>query len=101
MYCMRYHQSPQLKHSDRISVLDKIEDKFNYGDMTFPASFEDIQKFEEDNKITINIYRMKGEIEIVRQQAGDVGHCRNGMINLLYVQDEEGEQGHYIYISRN
>jgi hypothetical protein len=42
-YCMRFHQSPQTKHSDRITVLDKTEDKFDYGCMTFPPSLDDVK----------------------------------------------------------
>jgi hypothetical protein len=60
-YCMLYHQSPQAQKSHRTTALDKIEDKFDYGAMTFPASLEDIQQFEDDNKITINIFCMSGE----------------------------------------
>jgi hypothetical protein len=93
---MQYHQSPQTKHSDRITVLDKTEDKFDYGCMTFPPSLDNIKAFEEEMKITINIFRMRGEIEIVSLQDGNVLHCRNGMISLLLV--EEGEESHSIYI---
>jgi hypothetical protein len=96
-YCMRYHQSPQTKNSDRITVLEKAEDNFDYGCMTFPPSLDDIKDFEEENKITINIFRLKGETEIESLQDGNVLHCRNGMINLLLI--EEGEKSHYIYIN--
>ena len=87
-----------MKHSDRITVLDKTEDKFDYGCMTFPPSLDDIKEFEETNKITINIFRMKGEIEVVSLQDGNVLHCRNGMINLLFVR--EGEKSYSIYIKK-
>jgi hypothetical protein len=66
--------------------------------MTFPPSLDDIKAFEEENKITINIFRMRGETEIVSLQDGNVLHCRNRMINLLLV--EEGEQSHFIYIKK-
>jgi hypothetical protein len=51
-YCMHYHQSPQTKHSDRITVLDKTEDKFNYGCMTFPPSLDDIQRLRSRKQHT-------------------------------------------------
>jgi hypothetical protein len=57
---------------------------------------EDIQQFEDDNKLTINIYCMKGDTEIISSPDGDVLHRRSGMIKLLFV--EEGEQVHCIYI---
>ena len=95
-YCMLYHQSSQAEKANRVTALDKLVDKFNYGDMTFPASLEDIQKFEDDNEITINIFGMSGETDIITVQDGNVQHCRNGMVNLLLI--EEGEQAHFIYI---
>jgi hypothetical protein len=97
-YCMQYHQSPQTKHSHMITALAKIEDKYDYGAMTFPASLDDIQHFEEDNKITINISKIGTESEILNLQDGNVEHCRNGIVNLLFI--EEGEQAHFIYIKK-
>ena len=60
-YCMLYHQSPQLQNSHRITVLDKIEDKYNYGQLSYPTSLEDIRQFEEDNKITVNVFCLDSE----------------------------------------
>ena len=93
-YCMLYHQSEQMKNSDRITALDKIEDIYNYENLSYPVSFEDEQKIEELTKITINVYRMDGETNIVSQQDGNVWFHKNGMVNLLYVEDENEEQGH-------
>jgi hypothetical protein len=97
-WCMLYHQSEQSKHSHRLTVLEKLEDKFNYESITYPTSLQDIQQFEEDNEITINVFTIKGGDELVNLQDGDVQHCRKGMVNLLFI--EEGEQGHYIYIKK-
>jgi hypothetical protein len=66
--------------------------------MTFPPSLDDIKAFEEEDNITINIFCMRREIEIVSLQDGNVTHCRNGLNNLLLI--EEGEQSHFIYIKR-
>jgi hypothetical protein len=41
---------------------------------------------------------MRGETEIISLQDGSVLHCRNGMLNLLFV--EEGEKSHFIYIKK-
>jgi hypothetical protein len=35
-YCMLYHQSDQSKNSHRLTVLEKVQDKFNYESITFP-----------------------------------------------------------------
>ena len=88
------HQSSQAEKANRITALDKIVDKSKYGTMTFPASLEDIQKFEDDNEITINIFGMSGETDIITVQDGNVEYCRNGMVNLLLV--EEGEQAEHL-----
>jgi hypothetical protein len=97
-YCMLYHQSAQEKEGRQTTALDKIEDKHDYGAMTFPASLDDVQQFEEDNQITINIFKIQGADEILTLQDGNVEHCRHGMVNLLFVDD--GEQAHYIYIKK-
>jgi hypothetical protein len=64
-WCMLYHQSEQSKHSHRLTVLEKLEDKFNYESITYPTSLQDIQQFEEDNEITINVFTIKGGDELV------------------------------------
>ena len=53
--CVKYHQSKKEKHSDRISVLMKLEDKYNYEGVNYPATFEDIQTFEKHNKVVVFI----------------------------------------------
>jgi elongation factor Tu len=49
-WCLKYHQSIKDKHSDRITVLKKVDDKYNYDDVNFPASYDDIKQFEHNNK---------------------------------------------------
>jgi hypothetical protein len=91
-YCMLYHQSQQTKHNHATTALDKIEDQYDYGTMTFPASLKYKEHFEEDNKLTINICKIHGAMDVVALQDGNVEHCRNGMVNLLHVED--GDQAH-------
>ena len=52
-WCMRYHQTEKSKHCDRLSVLRKVEDKYNYDGMQFPASCDDVTQFEENNKVCV------------------------------------------------
>jgi len=57
---MKYHhQSKQQKHDDRISVLKKVDDKFNYDGISCPTSFDDIPHFEEQNQVSTFVYGMK------------------------------------------
>jgi hypothetical protein len=51
-YCMKYHQTGKGNHDDRVTVLNKVDDKYNYDDLQFPVDFDDIKKFE---KITIYV----------------------------------------------
>ena len=39
-WCMRYHQSEKKQNDKRLSALKKVKDKYDYGDMSFPADFE-------------------------------------------------------------
>ena len=50
-YCMLYHQSEKTKHSDILIVLNKIDDKYNWAGVSFPASFDYITTFENNNII--------------------------------------------------
>ena len=34
----------------------KVVDKYNYDDMNFPTSYDDIKTFEENNKVCIMVY---------------------------------------------
>ena len=53
---MLYHQTEKTKHSDRITVLKKVEDKYNWEGVNFPASCDDITTFENNNKNCVNIF---------------------------------------------
>ena len=50
-WCMKYHQTKKETHCDRISVLIKVEDKYDYSGVNYPASFEDIERFEKILKL--------------------------------------------------
>jgi hypothetical protein len=41
-YCLLYHQSEKKKNGERVSALKKLEDKYNWNGVSFPASFNDI-----------------------------------------------------------
>ncbi len=45
-YRMLYHQiGEKVKHNDRVTVLKKVEDKWKWEGVNYPASFDDITKF--------------------------------------------------------
>ena len=95
-WCVKYHQTKQEKHDDRVSVLKKVVDKYSYDDMNFPASYEDIETFEENNKVSVFVYCIGDDNSIVREKRGNRNYCTNDCIYLLRIGDET--KSHYIYI---
>ena len=61
---MRYHQSPKNKHDDRTCNLINVKDKYDYSEINYPVSLEDIKIFEENNKICIYVYEIKEKLNI-------------------------------------
>ena len=53
---MLHHQSDKAKSGDRVGVLKKVDDKYNWENVSFPTSFDDILTFESKNSICINIF---------------------------------------------
>ena len=81
---MKYHQTGQTKHVHRITVLQNMEDKYDWSDITFPISFDQITTFEENNKVTMNIWEIAEDGNTYLTKQGNVLHCQNGMVNLFY-----------------
>ena len=98
-WCMLYHQSEQKEKTHRITSLAKIIDKYDYTDINFPISYDEVTLFEDTNKLTINIWKVGDDEKTYMHRPGNVLHCRAGMVNLLLVENEEG-QAHYIYIKK-
>ncbi len=96
---MKCHQSPQTKHSHRLTELKKIEDKYNYNDISYPVACDDITVFEDNNNLMINVWKMEENGNIFLFNKGNVLNCKSGMINLLLILNKEGE-GHYIYVKK-
>ena len=55
---MKY-QSSKAKNDSRTTVLRKILDKYNYDRVNFPAGFDDIETFEQNNEISVFVYAIK------------------------------------------
>jgi hypothetical protein len=67
-WCMKYHQSRQEKHDDRISRLKQVDDKFDYTDVSYPVSFDDIKVFEHNNKVAVFVYYIDKNNIIVKEK---------------------------------
>ena len=95
-WCMLYHQSKKEKNCDRLTVLSKIENKYDFSMIDYPATYDDIAKFEEINKVCIYIYAVDEENKIVPDKPGDAKYILNDLIYLLRI--EHDSHSYYIYI---
>ncbi len=99
-WCMLYHQSEKTAKSHRTTALAKLTDKYNYTGITFPISYDHITAFEHMNELMINVYKEDEETKKLHMhRGGNVMYCKTGMVNLLLIENEEGE-AHYIYIKK-
>ena len=75
-YCMLYHQTAKAKRCGRVSVLKKVEDKYIWEGVNFPATLEDIQTFESDNKVCVSIFQNVGEKSVDRLRLGTIPYVK-------------------------
>ena len=79
---MIYHQTANAKHCDRVSILKKAEDKYNCEGVNFPATLKDVETFENNNKVCVNIFLRLQEKEIDRLRSGSIQYVKT--IILIY-----------------
>ena len=95
-WCAKYHQTKKSKNDDRITILKTVDDKYNYNNVNYPASYDDIKQFEDNNKISVFVYTINEEGEIIRDYMGNVEYIHNETLNLLRISDDT--TSHYVYI---
>ena len=88
-WCAIYHQSLRDKNSHRITVLKKVDDKYSYDNVNFPASISDIEQFEHNNKIAVFVYSINQKDDIFREKLGNPEYFNNDVIYLLRLAVEE------------
>ena len=59
------------------------------GGVKFPASFEDVEAFENSNTVCVNIFEHTGEQNVKANpvQLGQVLYVKTDNINLLIIKD--------------
>ena len=95
---MKYHQTKQQKNDYIVFTLKKVNDKFNYDGVSFPASLRDINVFEKTNKQPIWVYGINKQKEIctIREANKQLLKENKGeRINLLLLKDNESGNTHY------
>ena len=95
-YCMKYHQTEKLKNDHNITILNKIDDKYNYDDIEYPVNFDDIKQFEKNNEVCINVYGISDEKTIILEYMGDIHYIKNDIIYLLRISDDGNSHSVYI-----
>ena len=95
-WCMKYHQSEKKEKSHRVTALKKVQDKYNYDGVNFPASLQDIEQFEHNNKIAVFVYSLNDKDKIFREKLGNPDYFTNHVMYLLRLDVED--KSHYIYI---
>ena len=85
---MKYHQTKKGKNDDRTTVLRNIQDKYNYDNVNYPAGFEDIEKFEHNNEVSVFVYSIKDNA-VFREKLGNPDYVSNDAVYLLRIEDEE------------
>ena len=92
---MLYHQTTKRQNDTRLTVLSKVVDKYDYTDINYPASYDDIASFEERNQVCIYVYTLTEENKPIQDKAGNTNYILNECIYLLRIENEE--QSHYVY----
>lgn len=95
-WCMKYHQSEKKKHDDRVTVLSKLEDKYNYEGLKYPVGYDDITKFENNNGVCIFVYSINEDEEIVKERSGNIKYYNKDLVYLLRI--ESANHSHFVYI---
>ena len=69
---MKYHQTDKSKNSDRLRLLKKVEDKYNYDNMQLPTCYDDIKTFEEHNNVCVMVYTTSTETYIEKEEENTI-----------------------------
>lgn len=93
------HISCAISHRENItSYIKKCQcgKKFNFDKIKFPFDFKQIELFEKINKISLNVFGLNENNEIIGPLHHTQKRCKNHF-NLLYFGNEDGNY-HYCYI---
>ena len=90
-----YHQSDKRDNCQRISTLRRVEDQYDYSNIQFPVSYQDIERFEILNQLCIYVYAIDEDDNIYPEYHGNDDYFET-CIYLLRLEEEE--KSHYVYI---
>ena len=80
---------------ERVSKLKRYEGEFDWSGLEFPVSFRDINKFERNNEIGVNILGIENKITYICRKGRDY----NRIVNLMLITDVENpNKKHYVAV---
>ena len=83
-WCILRHLHPTDNHPERVSSLKQYENELDLTNINFPMKLSDITKFENRNKIFVNVYGYEeGNIYPLRFSK------KRDVVNLLLINHEE------------
>ena len=94
-WCMKYHQTSQQKDAQNTSALKKIDDKYDYSDIYYPTSYDEIYKFEERNNLCIYVYELDENGKIHLEKPGIIENYDKAHIHVLRVENDK--QSHLLH----
>ena len=89
---MLYYISGKNKHDDRVSALKKIECNYDFTNVNFPASYEDIETFENNNNESVFVYALTDDNDVVLSKKGNHDNLmknKGNRINLLLISNQK------------
>jgi len=92
-WCIARSDCLDQKNPQRVSERVKIEaEKYNFENITFPVALKDIDKFENQNKLSINVYGFDEKEELYPLRITKMKKDKH--VNLLLISNDE--TNHYI-----
>ena len=98
MKCFKWSVIAALKWEEidrdhqRVSKLRRYENEFDWGEINYPVSTSDINKFEKQNRIGVNVLALNGKTPYICRKGADYDR----VVNLMILED--GEKKHYVAI---
>ena len=78
-----------------LQLWEKLREKW-ISNISFATTFEDIDRFEIDNQVSVFVYYMSDDDAIRTERKGNLDYVTNDVISLLRI--EADDNAHYIYI---
>ncbi|HET8686342.1 MAG TPA: hypothetical protein VFM18_06720, partial [Methanosarcina sp.] len=89
------HIFPQQKNPNRLEHYERLESRLNTTMLAFPVTLDQIESFEEQNELAVNVYAYDDNRQLRPIRLTDKRRV-NAIIQLLLL--EEGEKHHFCLI---